>query len=166
VKFVLVDRITALEPGKRIVAQKALTLAEEYLADHFPRFPVLPGVLMVESMVQASAWLARVSLDFAPSIVVLQEARNITFKSFLTPGQVLTLESECKELEPERSQYSAAGHADGREIVKARLTLRHVSLADVDPAAHGLDDGIRRQMRALFGLLWAEQSPPATPRLD
>ena len=58
-RFILVDRISELEAGRRIVAHKALSLAEEYLADHFPKFPVLPGVLMLEAMVQASAWLAR-----------------------------------------------------------------------------------------------------------
>ncbi|MFQ5805392.1 MAG: beta-hydroxyacyl-ACP dehydratase, partial [Phycisphaerae bacterium] len=66
-KFVLVDRISELETGRRIVAHKALSLAEEYLGDHFPTFPVLPGVLMLEAMVQASAWLVREALDFAPS---------------------------------------------------------------------------------------------------
>ena len=56
-RFTLVDRIVALEPGKTITAVKNLSLAEEYLADHFPGFPVLPGVLMLEAMTQAAAWL-------------------------------------------------------------------------------------------------------------
>ena len=64
-KFILIDRISVLERGQRIVAHKALSLAEEYLADHFPAFPVIPGVLMLEAMVQASAWLVRRS-GFAP----------------------------------------------------------------------------------------------------
>ena len=50
-KFVLIDRIVELSRGERIVADKAVTLTEEYLADHFPDFPVLPGVLMLETMV-------------------------------------------------------------------------------------------------------------------
>jgi 3-hydroxyacyl-[acyl-carrier-protein] dehydratase len=103
VKFVLIDRISELEAGRRIVAHKVLSLAEEYLADHFPTFPVLPGVLMLEAMVQASAWLVRQALDFAPGLIVLREARNVTYKSFLAPGQVLTIESVCKELSPAQS---------------------------------------------------------------
>ena len=53
-RFTLLDRIVEVEPGKSITAVKAVSLSEEYLADHFPRFPVLPGVFMLEAMTQAS----------------------------------------------------------------------------------------------------------------
>lgn len=152
-KFVLVDRILELEPGKRVVAQKAVSLAEEYLADHFPTFPVLPGVFMLEALTQASAWVARTALDFAPSVVVLKDARNVTYKSFIAPGQVLTIESTCKELTPEMSVYQAAGSIEGREIVKGKLTLRHLSLAERDPALAEIDETIRGRMRSLYELL-------------
>ncbi|MGC8553857.1 MAG: 3-hydroxyacyl-ACP dehydratase FabZ family protein, partial [Phycisphaerae bacterium] len=56
-QFTLVDRLLELDPGKSIVMTKQVSMAEEYLADHFPRFPVLPGVLMLEAAIQASAWL-------------------------------------------------------------------------------------------------------------
>lgn len=152
-KFVLVDCISELEPGKRIVARKALSLAEEYLADHFPAFPVLPGVLMLEALVQASAWLVREALDFAPSLVVLKEARNVTYKSFVAPGQLLTIESSCKELSPEQSLFAARGSVDGREIVKANLALRHLSLGELSAELAGVDELIRDRMRGLFALL-------------
>lgn len=152
-KFVLIDRISELEPGRRVVAHKALSLAEEYLADHFPTFPVLPGVLMVEAMVQASAWLVRAALDFGPSLVLLKEARNVTYKSFLAPGQTLTIVSECRELTGDRSVFDARGLVDGHEIVRGRLTLRHLSLADSEPRLAGTDDALRRQMRELFELI-------------
>jgi len=153
VKFVLVDRISELRPRRRIVAHKALSMAEEYLGDHFPRFPVLPGVLMLEAMVQASAWLVRASLDFAASLVLLKEARNVTYKSFIAPGQVLTIESDCKELTDEHSAFAARGSSDGRTIVKAQFTLRHLNLADRNPALAELDEQIRAHLRALFDLL-------------
>lgn len=152
-KFVLIDRIVALEPGKRIVAQKALSLAEEYLADHFPKFPVLPGVLMLEALVQASAWLVRVSTDFAPGLVLLKEARNVTYKSFVAPGQVLTIESECRELGPAQSQFAARGLLDGREIVKGQLVLRHLQLGQADAELAAIDEKLRTRDRALLGLL-------------
>src|SRR5438045_4046552 len=75
-RFVLVDRITELHPGQSLVAVKNLSLAEEYLADHFPGFPVMPGVLMLEAMTQAGAWLIGAREDFAHSAVLLKEARN------------------------------------------------------------------------------------------
>lgn len=154
-KFVLVDRIVELESGRRIVAEKALSLAEEYLQDHFPKFPVLPGVLLLEALVQAAAWLVREKLDFGPSVVLLKEARNVTYKSFLAPGQVLRVEAACSELTDEQSCFSAAGQVAGRgEIVKGRFTLRHLRLADQDPSWAATDDRLRAQQRALFGLLW------------
>jgi len=153
VKFVLVDRISEFEPGKRIVAHKAVSLAEEYLRDHFPTFPVLPGVLIVEGMVQAAAWVVREALDFAPSLVLLKEARNVTYKSFVAPGQVLTITADCKELGPERSVFMARGTLDGREIAKGKLTLRHQCLADSDPGLAETDEKIRGHMRALYDLV-------------
>lgn len=158
-QFVLVDRIRELEAGRRIVTQKAVTLAEEYLADHFPRFPVLPGVLMLEAMVQASAWLVRFSQDFAPALVVLKDARNVTYKSFVAPGQVLTIESVCKQLSPAESVFNASGTVDGRPILKGQLTLRHLNLADAQPELAAIDQKLRARMRAQFELLW---TPPAS----
>jgi 3-hydroxyacyl-[acyl-carrier-protein] dehydratase len=162
VKFVLIDRISELESGRRIVAHKALSLAEEYLGDHFPAFPVLPGVLMLEAMVQASAWVVRQALDFAPALVLLKEARNVTYKSFLAPGQVLTIESDCKELAADQSVFAARGTVDGREIVKGKLTLRHLNLADNNPSLADVDEEIRRRMRALYDLAWVGRPADAT----
>jgi 3-hydroxyacyl-[acyl-carrier-protein] dehydratase len=154
VKFCLVDRIVELESGRRIVTLKAVSLAEEYLADHFPKFPVLPGVLMVEAMVQASAWLVRESLNFAPSLVLLKAARNVTYKSFVPPGQVLTVESTCQEMRAEESSFVARGELEGREIVRGRLTLRHLTLSEVGGGNAALDERLRADQRARFGLLW------------
>ena len=96
-KFHLVDRIESIEPGKRIVTVKALSLAEEYLADHFPTFPVLPGVMMVETMVQA----ARTMLTWrGDGRLVLGEARALRFGQMVRPGETLEVQvTLSKELE-------------------------------------------------------------------
>lgn len=162
-KFLLVDRIVAFEPGKRIVTEKALSLAEEYLADHFPRFPVLPGVLMLEAMVQAGAWLVRLTQGYAASVIVLKEARNVTYRSFLAPGQILTIEADCKEMSADQSVYSALGNVGGREIVKARLVLRHLCLADSDPALAEADERLRAWARGWAPMIWRERAASAQP---
>src|SRR5437763_3910693 len=96
-KFVLVDRITDLQRGQSLVAVKNLSLAEEYLADHFPGFPVMPGVLMLEALTQAGAWLIRDLEDFAHSIIVLKAAKTIKYGSFVEPGRQLQLRVDVLE---------------------------------------------------------------------
>ena len=152
-KFVLIDRITELVPGERIAAVKALSLAEEYLADHFPRFPVMPGVLMIEALVQTSAWLVRATQDFANSMVLLAEAKNVTYKSFVSPGQVFEVSVEAKEITPRVSRFVGAGRCGTTEMVKAHWTLRHFNLADTDPAMKPLDDRLITSARQLMELL-------------
>src|SRR5205814_9521503 len=85
-RFHLIDRILELEPGKRIRMVKNLTLGEEYLADHFPTFPVMPGVLMLQTLVEGAAWLLRITEDYQHSVIVLREARNVKYGSFMQPG--------------------------------------------------------------------------------
>src|SRR6187200_289900 len=97
-RFVLIDRITELQHGHSLVAVKNLSLAEEYLADHFPGFPVMPGVLMVESMVQAGGWLLRKTDEFAYSTILLKETKAAKFVNFVAPGQTLTVTCEVQEL--------------------------------------------------------------------
>src|SRR3954471_5783376 len=96
-RFVLIDRITELHPGQNVVAVKNLSLSEEYLADHFPGFPVMPGVLMLEALAQAGAWLIRATEDFAHSVVLLKGAKTIKFGSFVEPGRQLQLRVELVE---------------------------------------------------------------------
>src|SRR5438105_5494395 len=98
-RFHLVDQILAVEPGRSLQATKNLTLGEEYLADHFPTFPVMPGVLMLQTLVEAGAWLLRLSSDFRHSIIVLREARNVKYGSFMEPGRQMEVTVELVEQE-------------------------------------------------------------------
>jgi 3-hydroxyacyl-[acyl-carrier-protein] dehydratase len=86
-KFDLIDQVLEQEEG-RIVTIKQVTLAEEYLADHFPGFPILPGVLMLEAMVQAASKL------LAPSghRLVLGEVKAVKYGAMVRPGDTLRVE--------------------------------------------------------------------------
>jgi 3-hydroxyacyl-[acyl-carrier-protein] dehydratase len=152
-KFVLIDRIISLEPGTKIVAAKSLTMAEEYLADHFPAFPVMPGVLMLEAMVQSASWLVRVTEDFAHSMIVLEEARNVNYKSFVAPGQTLEVTAEAVSIGATSSEFKATGRRGDVEVVKARLKLRHYNLADADGSMAEVDQRLVREARKRFELL-------------
>jgi 3-hydroxyacyl-[acyl-carrier-protein] dehydratase len=160
-RFALVDRILELEPGNRIVACKNLSLAEEYLADHFPGFPVMPGVLMLEAMTQASAWLIRASEDFCHSIVVLQEARNVKYGNFVEPGQRLQLCAQIVEQDERITRLKAQGMVGDQATVAARLSLVRYNLADNDPAKAETDQIIIQDLRRQFAQLQSASTAAA-----
>lgn len=157
-RFTLVDRITELEPGVRIQGVKALALAEEYLADHFPLFPVMPGVLMLEAMTQCGAWLVRVTEDFAHSMVVLREAKTVKYADFVTPGQLLTVTAEILDHDEHQTKIKAQGSVDGKINVSARLVLARYNLADTNPGRESTDIVVRAELRRLFSILRAPQA--------
>jgi 3-hydroxyacyl-[acyl-carrier-protein] dehydratase len=155
-RFSLIDRIVELEPGVRITAVKSLTMAEEYLADHFPHFPVMPGVLVLEGMTQAGAWLVRYSENFAHSIVVLRQANNVKYAQFVEPGQTLFVTAEILKQEENETKLKVHGMMDERIIVSARLTLIRYNLADKNPQYAATDASVRRELRMMLSLLYAD----------
>lgn len=154
-RFILLDRVLELEVGKRISTVKALSLAEEYLADHFPSFPVLPGVLMIEALVQSAGLLVRVTNEFRQSMVVLQEARNVKYKSFVKPGNILRLELTAKTIGPDSSTFTGAGFVGEQPMVEGRIKLRHYNLADEDEKWAPVDEQIKQEMRQRARLVGA-----------
>ena len=129
-RFCLVDRILEIKSGESVTAVKNLTLSEEYLADHFPGFAVMPGVLMVECMVQTSAWLMRQTENFRYSTVLLKQAKAVKFNSFVRPGQTLTVKSTIQKRDTREYAFKVAGTVDGNPTVSGRLTLEQFNLAD------------------------------------
>ncbi|MCC7292572.1 MAG: beta-hydroxyacyl-ACP dehydratase [Phycisphaerales bacterium] len=152
-RFALVDRIVELTPGEQLRAIKAVSASEEYLADHFPTFAVLPGVFMLEAMVEAAAWLVRATQDFAPSLVLLREAKNITYKSFVRPGDVLDVTVRCRRLTRDESEFSGVGVCQQREVVKGRFSLMHGRLSDRHPMLARIDEDLIRGLRARYAAL-------------
>lgn len=138
--FSLVDRVLEQSP-ERIVTIKNVSAAEEYLQDHFPGFPVLPGVMMIEALVQAG----RLLLEPSPTRMVLGAARGIKYGSFVRPGQALRVEVSVHkrhedgsvELKGEGTVLTPGSQPDGgapaqppsaptpaRSAVSGRFTLR------------------------------------------
>ena len=152
--FSLIDKIDTFELGKRIVATKSLSMSEEYLQDHFPNFPVMPGVLMLEALTQASAWLIRVSEGFAHSIVVLKEARNVKYARFVQPGQTLNIVSEIVQEEGNLTTLKAEGTVEGQSNLKAKLVLCRYNLSDTDPARSLTDKKLVTEMQEWFKILY------------
>lgn len=166
-RFVLIDRILEVEthderllgvqsfpaPGPKLRAIKNLSLAEEYLSDHFPGFPVMPGVLMLEALTQAGAWLIREMEDFAHSVIVLKQAKTIKYGSFVEPGRQLEIRVEMTSSDPTDCVFKGLGVIDGQEMVKGRFTLTRYNLRDKNPELHTLDASIATGLRDLHATL-------------
>lgn len=151
--FSLIDKIVSLTPGERIVATKSLAMGEEYLRDHFPKFPVMPGVLMIEAMTQSCAWLIRVTEDFAHSMVVLKEVKNAKFGQFLRPGQTLTVTAKLISEDDSTAVFKAEGQIDGQSRVRAQLTLSKYNLADARPNRAITDQKLVAKLREELTIL-------------
>ena len=161
-KFNLIDRIEHLS-GERIVAVKYVSLAEEYLADHFPTFPVLPGVMMLEAMTQAAGWLMHHRTGFGKSMAVLKEARNVKYGTFVAPGQALRVEIDFAKLTDAGASFKAAGYtgADNDLAVQARLELSYFNLGDRQPELANLDERLTLHTRTRWSVLQAQSTVAA-----
>jgi 3-hydroxyacyl-[acyl-carrier-protein] dehydratase len=148
-RFNLVDRILEIVPGRSIRAVKQLTLGEEYLADHFPTFPVMPGVLMLQTLVESGAWFLRLRDDFKHSVIVLREARNVKYGSFMEPGRRMVLTTELLEETEELATFKGKGEVEGNLTVSARFSVARYNLRDRNPALQGIDQRIVEHLRAL-----------------
>ena len=124
--FLLVDRITELEPGKRVVGIKSVSINEPFFRGHFPGNPIMPGVLIIEAMAQVGGVLARLSM---PDVSEKQDADTIFFMSIekakfrkpVIPGDQLIL--ELKPLRTGSKVWKMAGKAFVKEELVAEAEL-------------------------------------------
>jgi 3-hydroxyacyl-[acyl-carrier-protein] dehydratase len=158
-RFSQLDRIISLEKGKTITAVKCLSLSEEYLQDHFPRFPVMPGVLMLESLFQTSMWLVRASHDFKYSSVVLRETRSLKFQGFVQPGDSLLVVAEIKSVHGSLTNLKVSGTVDGKPATSGRLVVDTFNLAERDGLDSAIDDYRNHQFRSKFRRLCNQLDP-------
>jgi len=154
-KFVLIDKITAFDSGKSLTAVKSVSLAEEYLGDHFPAFPVLPGVLLLEGMVESASWLVREYQNFSNSMVLLEAAKNVKYKSFAAPGMQIQYDMTALAIEENASRFKGIGTCGDEVIVEAKLTLRHFNLAGENPKLAYVDGQIVENLKQRWKLLCA-----------
>src|SRR5262245_49929431 len=155
-QFQLVDQIIDLAAPKSIRAAKNLSLGEEYLADHFPAFPVMPGVLMLEALVQSAAWLVRVADDFAHSMIVLREVKSVKYGSFIEPGKQLLLTVDLAEeysRDARTLMYKGVGDVEGVSAVTARFSVERYNLQERDAALAEIDAQLVNRYRGLYRTL-------------
>ena len=146
--FEMIDRVTAFDrDAKRIEAQATVPMESPVFEGHFPGHPLVPGVLLTETMAQASGYLLLGLTDFThmPFLMAVDKAR---FRSFVGPGTVLTI---MASVEHEGSGYAgtkAKIMADGKPLCDAELRFKTM------PFPPGLGDQMRGQGRKI-GLIEA-----------
>ena len=125
--FLLVDRITELEPGKRVVGIKNVSINEPFFQGHFPGNPIMPGVLIVEAMAQVGGVLARLSIPGATEnekedAVLFMSMDKVKFRKPVIPGDQLIL--ELKPLRTGSRVWKMAGKAfvEDNLVAEAELT--------------------------------------------
>jgi 3-hydroxyacyl-[acyl-carrier-protein] dehydratase len=132
---------------------KNVSLAEEYLADHFPIFPVLPGVLLLEGLIESATWLVRDAENFAHSMILLEQARNVKYRSFLPPGGRIEYTVQAKTIEENLSSFTGFGVSGDEQIVEAKFGLRHFNLAAQDKKMAAVDATLIENLKKRWKLL-------------
>jgi 3-hydroxyacyl-[acyl-carrier-protein] dehydratase len=127
--FLLVDKVVYLEPGKEIVALKNVSMNEPFFAGHFPKHPVMPGVLILEALAQAAALLSFKTVGNAPdsdAVVYFAGIDGARFKKPVMPGDQLTLHVEILRNLKGIWKYSTYAEVDGQRVAEAEMmaTLR------------------------------------------
>ena len=149
-KFTLIDKIISCNGKDKISAVKSLSLGEEYLSDHFPGYPVMPGVLMIESMVQTASWLVRILTDFSVSMFVMEEARNVKYGKFVVPGDQLELLVSLKKIDKTHASFKGKGMLNGEVAVSAQFKIHFFNLAELDSSLEYNDKLLLDNARKAF----------------
>ena len=137
-RFLFVDQILEFEKGKSATGTKVVTMSEDFLADHFPRFPVMPGVLQLEAISQVASWLAFVSSDFKMK-GTLAELGTIKFKDFVKPGDQMIIEVSFQSSDNEGVTFKA--NVKVKDKLKTTLTSARHSYIPIEE----LEDPVEAQ---------------------
>jgi UDP-3-O-[3-hydroxymyristoyl] N-acetylglucosamine deacetylase/3-hydroxyacyl-[acyl-carrier-protein] dehydratase len=125
--FLLVDRIIELEPERRVVGLKNVTINEPFFVGHFPGHPIMPGVLIVEAMAQAGGVLVMDRLpDPASSVVYFMSMDNVKFRRPVVPGDQLRLEVELLQNRGRTLRMRGEAYVEGQLAAEAEMMARVV----------------------------------------
>ncbi len=121
--FLLVDRVTELEPGKRVVGIKNVTINEPFFGGHFPGHPIMPGVLILEAMAQTGGMLVlNTNDDFKDKLVYFTGIDKVKFRKPVTPGDQLRFEMELLKARSTIFKMKGKAFVGSKLVCEAELT--------------------------------------------
>ncbi len=124
-RWIWIDKFVEFESGRRAVAVKNVTLAEEHLHDHFPGFPVMPECLMIEAMAQTAGILVGQAGDFREKVVLAKISKAVFF-DYVTPGDSLRLEARIGTIAPEAASTTGRITRASQLIAEVDLMFSHI----------------------------------------
>jgi UDP-3-O-[3-hydroxymyristoyl] N-acetylglucosamine deacetylase/3-hydroxyacyl-[acyl-carrier-protein] dehydratase len=128
--FLMVDRVIELEPGKRAVGLKNITVNEEFFTGHYPGQPIMPGVLIIEAMAQLGGILLSRELEHTGKVAVLLSLDKVKFRRPVSPGDQLLLEAQARRVKS-RTGHVACKASVGDDFV-AEADIKFM-MVDADP---------------------------------
>jgi 3-hydroxyacyl-[acyl-carrier-protein] dehydratase len=121
-RFILIDRIIELHPDQSAIGVKNVTMSEDFLAHHFPHRPIMPGVLIVESMVQLADWLIRASSEF--KLIGLATAFDrIKFRNVVRPGDQMKVKVSQTSRQGTLASFKGEAYVGDKLAASANFTL-------------------------------------------
>ena len=145
-----IDRIVKIDKGTRVIAEKTVQATEEYFQDHFSGFPVLPGVLMLEGLVQAATWQVRLLEDFKRSQIRMVECTVAKFNHLVRPGNTIELDVELVQQEPPLYDFKGKVSLNGRGVSSARFRLSSQTIVEDQPRFGHLEAALNQKYRQIF----------------
>lgn len=130
--FILVDRVTELDPGKRIRGYKNVTINEPFFQGHFPGDPIMPGVLQLEALAQLGVLLLNTVPGAQGKLAVFAGMNDVRFRRMVIPGDRFDMECEILKLRLPIGKMSCKAYVDGELAVEAEIIC---SLVDRDSTA-------------------------------
>jgi 3-hydroxyacyl-[acyl-carrier-protein] dehydratase len=127
-RFLLVDRIITMEIGVSIAAEKTMPATEELFRDHFPGFPVVPGVLLTEMMAQAAGKCLNAQ-RLPRGHAMLIEIRSAKFRGWVRPGQAIHLHARIESNQEQFARAQTHAEVEGRKMCSAELLFAFAPLA-------------------------------------
>ena len=130
--FLLVDRIDELEPGVRAVGVKNVTQNEPFFQGHFPDYPVMPGVLVIEGMAQVGAVGVMAGGEHSEKLALFAGIDGVRFRKQVVPGDVLTMEVEIDRLKGRVGRGTGRASVGGERVCEAQLMFAFADRGEVE----------------------------------